>query len=155
MTFFFQNTPAQRTKKAKVRKTSIGNSSLRIYIFQIIEYLNQNYPKISDLRFLKLNGEIYESLPEISASYKSIAATLQLKQHQKDSIERHPYEDRIEEVFRHWDQNAPQLGRGNYPHTWQGLRILLKDSGLDQKGMEFFEFLEKNEEPLVYIHNFN
>ena len=115
--------------------------------------MKQSYPTLSDLQFLRLNGEKYELLSEISESYKKVAVTLGLKHYQIASIERHPFEDRIVEVFRHWDQNASQLGRGNYPHTWQGLRILLKDSGLDQKGIEFFEFLEKNEEPLNTILN--
>ena len=99
---------------------------------------------MSDLAFMKLNGERFRLLSLVLRNYRDIADTLQLQQYQKDSIEHHSYDVRIAEVFKHWDQNASNYANSRYPHSWKGLWDLLRDSGLSHIGKEFFDFLNKH-----------
>ena len=96
-----------------------------------------------ELSFMKLGSDKFKLLSQISASYRDVEDVLQLEQYRKDRIARFPYEERITEVFKQWDQNAAQL-QGGYPHTWQGLWDILNDSDLTEKANEFFDFLEKH-----------
>ena len=82
---------------------------------------------------------------QISSNYKAVAKTLKLPQYKKDQIEKKDYEERIEEVFRCWDENATHLAGGRYPHTWKGLWDILEDSDLIGKAEKFFDFLNRHE----------
>ncbi len=100
-----------------------------------------------DLAFMKLNGEKFSLLSQISAKYKEVEGILKLEQYQKDTIEQFAYGDRITKVFQHWDENAA----GGYPHTWQGLWDILDNSDLTEKGEQFFDFLERHEHKLYHL----
>ena len=75
--------------------------------------------------------------------YKDIADVLQLDDGARATIR---HEDGIDEVFKHWDKNAAGLpGHEHYPHTWQGLWNVLRDSNLEEIAQQFFDFLNENE----------
>ena len=96
---------------------------------------------MADLAFMKINQETFSLLSQVSPHYKAIANTLRLEQFHKDRIEREDYNDRITEVFKHWDNRGSQLG---YPHTWEGLWDILYYSGLEEVGQSFYDFLNKS-----------
>ena len=99
---------------------------------------------MADLSFMKLGGKTFKLLPEISDNYKDVASTLGLEHHRKKKINKMDYEDRIVEVFRLWNDNAPKLADGHYPYTWKGLYDILADSELEQKANDFFDFLNSH-----------
>ena len=109
-----------------------------------IAYLGRTNPKLGDLSFVKLSGEVFRLLPEILDNYRDVENTLGLEQSRRKKIKKMDYEDRIVEVFRIWDENAPNLASGRYPHTWRGLYDILTDSELEQKANDFFDFLNSH-----------
>ena len=94
---------------------------------------------------MKLDGEKFRLFDELLSNYSAVADVLQLSPATRSRIEGMGYEQRIGEVFRCWDDNAPQLADGQYPHTWQGLWDILEDSGLEEKARQFFDFLNRHE----------
>ncbi len=86
----------------------------------------------------------YRLLPKLREKYQDIAATLRLEDWKIEFIKKKPFNERIEEVFKMWDENAAGLyWSDRYPHTWQGLSNIIKDSELREIRKEFFDYLNK------------
>ena len=107
----------------------------------ITGYLGKDAPSIEDLGMVKNQArKTYKLMDEVQNQWKDIGIVLGVK---IDNIRDQPGTGPVREVFNKWIKDASSLPNSKFfPKSWDGLREILKDSGLAEIGKSYFAFLE-------------